>query len=199
MTVLDNARMRGIGARAKALILHPRSEWELIATEVATVRSLYVGYVVILAAIPAVAGLVGDLVFGFGGFGHIYHISIIGIVVAAIIGYALNLGAVYVMGLIIEAAAPYFGGTKDRMQAMKVAAFFPTASWLAGIFRLIPQLAPLQILGLYSLFILWLGLPKLMNVAEDKALLYTVTVIVVAIVVTTVISVAVGMATTSMM
>ena len=199
MTILDQAKMRGVAARAKALILHPRSEWELIATEVATIRSLYVGYVVILAAIPAMAGLVGALVFGFGGFGRIYHVSIIGIAVAAIIGYALNLGAVYVMGLIIETAAPYFGGTKDRIQAMKVAAFFPTATWLAGIFSLIPQLAPLQILGLYSLFILWLGLPRLMNVAEDKALLYTITVIVAAIVVMTVISVAVGMATTSML
>lgn len=198
MTVVDEARMRGIGQRAKALILHPRSEWAVIAAEPATIRGLYVGYVMILAAIPPVAGLIGAFLFGFGWFGHGYHSSLIGAVVDAVVDYALSLGSVYLVGLIIEAAAPYFGGTRDRIQAMKVSAFFPTAYWLAGVFAIIPALAPLEILGLYSLFILWLGLPRLMNVAEDKALLYTLSVILAALVVMIIVRAVAGMLGTSL-
>ena len=199
MSITENARMRGVVARARGLILHPHVEWGVIDGESATIRGLYTSYVMILAAVPPVCGLIGGIVFGLGLGGHGMHASLVGLLVSAIIGYALSLGGVYVMGLIIEATAPYFGGTKDRMQAMKVAAFFPTAAWLAGVFRLVPALAALEILGLYSLFILWLGLPRLMRVPEDKALIYTLTVIVSALVVMILVSVVAGAAGTSLL
>jgi len=198
MTIMDNARMRNVAARARGLILHPQAEWALIDLEPATMRGLYTSYVMILAAIPPVCGLIGGLIFGVGLASHGLHTSPIGLVVSAIIDYALFLGGVYVMALIIEATAPYFGGTKDRMQAMKVAAFFPTAACLAGVFRLIPALGALEILGLYSLFILWIGLPRLMRTPEDKALIYTLTVLVSSLVVMILISVVAGAASTSM-
>jgi len=68
------------------------------------------------------------------------------------------------------------------MQALKVSAFSPTAMWLAGIFSIIPALAILGILGLYSLYLLYTGLPLLMKTPADKAIPYTVVVIIVAIV-----------------
>ena len=40
--------------------------------------------------------------------------------------------------LVIDALAPNFGGEKDFIQSLKVAAFFPTASWICGIFS--PQI-----------------------------------------------------------
>ena len=52
--------------RVKRLLLTPSPEWERIDTEPATIKGLYVGYVCVLAAIPAVAGLVGSLIFGHG-------------------------------------------------------------------------------------------------------------------------------------
>ena len=74
--------------------------------------------------------------------------------------------------------------------AVWLTAFFPTASWVAGIFAIIPALAILQILGsLYSLYLLWAGLEPLMKVPEDKSIAYTVVVVIVAIVMMVVISV----------
>lgn len=199
MTITDNARMRGVAARARGLIFHPHSEWAVIDAEPATIRGLYTRYVMVLAAIPPVCGLIGGILFRMGPASHGLHTSVVGLLVSAIIGYALALASVYVMGLFIEATAPYFGGTRDRMQAMKVAAFFPTAAWLAGVFRLIPPIAALEILGLFSLFILWMGLPRLMRVPEDKGLIYTVTVIVAALVVAILVSTIAGAAGTSML
>ena len=53
---------------------------------------------------------------------------------------------------------------------------------------LVPALSFLQILGLYSLYLLYLGLPLLMKAPEERALVYTVVVIVVGMVIMAVIS-----------
>src|SRR5690606_41930837 len=63
----------------------------------------------------------------------------------------ISLVSIYVLSLIIDALAPNFGGTKDPVKAFKVAAYSWTAAWIAGIFGVIPQLAILSIVGLYSL------------------------------------------------
>jgi hypothetical protein len=101
---------------------------------------------------------------------------------AMVVTYLLTLGAVYVLSLIIDALAPNFGGTKNQLQALKVAGYSWTASWVAGIFSLIPGLRFLSILGLYSLYLLYLGLPVLMKAPEERALAYTILAILAALV-----------------
>lgn len=195
MTLIDTPKSRAIAGRARALILHPRSEWEVIERETDSVRDLYTRYVMILAAVPPICTVLGAVIGSL--FGSV-HYSIVGAVVAALVDYALTLGMVYVLGLVIENLAPSFGGTKDRHQAMKVAAFFPTALWLAGVFALVPALSSLQVLGLYSLFILWLGLPRLMKVGEDKALVFTLAVILAALVAIIIVRAVAGAVNTSL-
>ena len=55
--------------RVKGILMSPAAEWDKIDAEPATIQGLYTGYVVILAAIPVIAHLVGSLVFGYGAFG----------------------------------------------------------------------------------------------------------------------------------
>ncbi|HUI99667.1 MAG TPA: YIP1 family protein, partial [Usitatibacter sp.] len=136
----------------------------------------------ILAAIPAVASFIGFSLIGVSTFMGSYRWPITSGITHMILEYVLNLGWVYVLALIIDALAPSFGGEKNFMQALKVSAFSPTAMWLAGIFSIIPALAILGILGLYSLYLLYTGLPLLMKTPADKAIPYTVVVIIVAIV-----------------
>ena len=45
-------------ARVKAILMTPKTEWPVIAAEPATVPDLYKNYIVVLAAIPAVAGFI---------------------------------------------------------------------------------------------------------------------------------------------
>lgn len=199
MSVVDEARMRGMGRRVRAMILHPRSEWEAIAREPATVRGLFTGYVMYLAAIGPVCATLSSLVFGWSGAAHDLHPGVFGSIVSGILSYALGVAAIYGMGLLIAAVAPIFDGERDRIAAMKVAAYFPTAAWLAGIFLLFPPLGALGLLGLYSLFILWLGLPRLMKVPPHKALVFTLVMIVAAMAVELLVSTVVGAAVVSML
>ena len=68
--------------------------------------------------------------------------------------------------------APRFGAEKNFPNAVKLSAYSHTPLWLAGIFLLIPGLNFLLILGLYGFYLLWVGLPMLMKVPNDRALPY---------------------------
>jgi len=169
--------------RVKNILLTPRQEWAVIDAEPVVPVELYKGYIMPLAAIGPVAGFLGSVVFGYRVPGVGTFRAPIGQAFAAmVVTYLLTLGAVYVLALIIDALAPNFGGTKNQLQALKVAAYSWTASWIAGIFSLIPGIRFLGILGLYSLYLLYLGLPVLMKAPEEKALAYTVLVILAALV-----------------
>ena len=166
-------------ARVKGIILQPKSEWQRIDGESASVGSLYMGYIIPLSAIPPIAGFIGMSFLGLGFFRVPIGLGL----ESAIIRYIMGLVGVYVLALIIDALAPTFGGQKNQVQALKVAAYSSTAAWLAGIFAILPMISFLGILGLYSLYLLFLGLPIVMKSPADKALPYTVIVIICAIVI----------------
>ncbi|MGH7594261.1 MAG: Yip1 family protein [Gemmatimonadales bacterium] len=169
-------------SRVKGILLAPKAEWPVIDTEPATVGSLYAGYIMPLAAIPPVCMFIGMSLIGYNVLGTSYRWPIGMGLESLVVRYLLTLAGVYVLALIIDALAPSFGGQKSPIQALKVATYSSTASWIVGIFYLVPMLAVLGILGLYSLYLLFLGLPTLMKSPQDKAVGYTVVVIICAVV-----------------
>ncbi|MCK8785879.1 YIP1 family protein [Roseomonas sp. NAR14] len=170
-----------ISTRAKRIIMDPAAEWRVIATEATTTADLFRGYAAPLALIPAVCGFVGSIlllsVLGMG------RGSFVGGLLQAIIGYVLGLAGIWVVGKIIEFLAPKFGGSASETDAMKLAIYSSTASWLAGVFLLIPFLGILTILGLYGLYIFYRGAPVVARVPESQTLVFTLAVIVVTIVI----------------
>jgi hypothetical protein len=173
--------------RVKNILLSPRSEWQVIDAEPATVSSLYAGYIAPLAAIPAICQAIGMSLIGisipFVG-GH-YRMPVMDAVIRGAVMYVLGLVGIYILAMIVDALAPTFNGTKSQIQALKVVAYSYTAAWVAGILSLIPALGLLGILaGLYSLYLLYLGLPVLMKSPPEKAVGYTLVVIIVGIIVT---------------
>ncbi len=173
--------------RVKNILLSPRAEWQVIDVEPATVGSLYAGYIAPLAAIPAICTAIGMSVFGMPipFLGGRIRPPITSSITRAVAMYVMSLVGVYLLALIVNALAPTFAGTKNMVQALKVVAYSYTASWVAGVLMLFPALSIIGALaGLYSLYLLFLGLPVLMKSPQDKAIGYTVVVIIVAIVVT---------------
>jgi len=169
-------------SRTKNILLNPKQEWQVIDDEATSVGGLYVGYIVPLAAIGPVASSIGMAVFGISvPVLGTYRVPIDAAVRQGITQYVLALVGVFVLALIIDELAPYFRGQENRYQALKVAAYSSTAVWIVGIVGLIPALSILWPLGLYSLYLLSLGLPVLMKVPQDKAMGYTVAVIICAV------------------
>ncbi len=180
--------------RAKNILLQPQSEWDRIAGESADVSKLYTRYVLPLAGLAAIASFVGVSVFGYSAFGVTVRVPMAAGAVGAVVQLVMGLVGVYVLALITNALAPNFGSRQDVGQAHKLAVYGSTASLLAGVFAIFPPLAMLAILGLYSLVLLYIGLPRLMKTPEDKRVGYLVTVIIVAIVIGIVMGVVSGAA-----
>jgi hypothetical protein len=179
----------GIIDRVKRILLTPKAEWPVIDAEPASVAGLYTGYIIPLAAIGPIASIIGWTVFGMRvPFAGSYRLPIGVALRNAAVQFVGTLVGVFVLALIIDALAPTFGGTKNRIQALKVATYSATAAWVAGVVGLIPALGFLGLLGLYSLYLLFLGLPILMKAPADKALGYTVIVVIAAIVLGIVVS-----------
>src|SRR5260221_10972042 len=93
--------------RVKNILLAPKTEWPVIAGETATVQSLYVGYILILAAIGPIAMALRAGLFGMGmGIG------------VALISYVIGLIMIYLLAWIVDALAPTFGGEKNFIRSL---------------------------------------------------------------------------------
>jgi hypothetical protein len=171
--------------RVRLILTTPKTEWPVIAAEPATTGGLYTGYIMILAAIPAICmflkmAFIGTSVFGLGA----YRVGMTAAVGSTVLSYALSLVGVYILALIIDALAPTFGGQKDRMQALKTAAYAYTAAWVAGVGALLPWLGWLIMIAgaVYSIYLLYLGLPHTMKGPPEKAAGYTAVTVIIGIV-----------------
>ena len=151
-------------ARVQAILLTPRDEWPRIASEPATVQGLYTGYIAWLAAIPALGSLLSWNSASLNGL---------------VLSYLASLAGVYIVAILLDSLAPSFGGQRDAAQAMKLVAYSATAGWVAGVGALIPLVGWIvEIAGsAYSVYLLYLGLPVLMRCPPQRALLYTIVIV----------------------
>jgi hypothetical protein len=169
--------------RVQSILLRPKPTWPVIAAEPADAASIYSGYVVILAAIPAICAFIGWTLVGGGAFGVSYRLPIATGLMQMVIGYLLSLAMIYVLALIVNALAPTFGGSKDLVAALKVVAYGSTAGFVGGVFSLLPSLSWLGLIAsFYSIYLIYLGLPVLMRCPPEKAGAYTAVVVVCALI-----------------
>jgi hypothetical protein len=184
MTVVDGSRNAGHLARVPAILLRPNSAWKVIDGEVATIPGLLIGYAGVLAAFRAVCTLIGGQLYGFGLLGMQAHPSLDWSLRNAIAGYVLTLVSALVLGLLIDALAPSFGARKNLVQAMKLAVYSGTAGWVGAVLWLIPGFGLIAVLcGLYGLYLLYGGLPKLMKPPLERERFYATIVLFFAVVI----------------
>lgn len=169
--------------RVQDILLKPKETWPVIAAEAGDVKSIYTNYLVILAAVPAVAGFIGMSIFGMSFLGATIRTPFFSGLASMVVGFVLSLVMVYVLALIANALAPTFGGEKNLLNAVKLIAYGATASMVGGVFSLLPMLSMLGILaGLYSIYLIYTGIPVLMKAPEGKALGYTAVLLVCGVV-----------------
>ena len=155
MTLLD---------RVKGILLEPRTEWPKIAAEPATTQSLYTGWIMIFAAIGPLALLASTTGAG---------------IKFAIGTYVMALVITFILALIVDALTGTFGGTKDFTAALKLVAYSYTAAWIGGIFNVLGLMGSVLALiaAIYSWYTFYLGAPVLKKCAPDKAVPFTIVVV----------------------
>ena len=170
--------------RVKKILISPKSEWDVIKNEKYSVSELFTKYAIILAAIPAVAAILGfsltGVSTGFGNYTLPFGISL----KYAVLTYVLSLAGAYLVAFIMDTLSPNFGAVKNMEDSFKVVVFSYTASWVGGIFLIIPSLSFLTALsGIYSLALLYMGMQKIKPAKQDKAVAYFVVTLVAAIII----------------
>ena len=169
--------------RAKNILFKPSQTWAEIQKEQMSIAEIYLSYVVILAAIPAIAQFIGSAFIGYSVMGMHFRMGIGSALGYAIVSYIFSLIGVYIVALIANALASSFGTEPNLTNAFKAVAFSMTPTWVAGVLHIIPPLSILLILaGLYGIYLFYLGLPLLMNTPKEKGLIYVIVVIVITIV-----------------
>lgn len=164
--------MLELWARVRAIMLAPRTEWPAVARESGNAAAIR--YVAILAAVPALARLIGGwLIGGYTPF--------LAALTGAVVAYVLSFAVVYAVALVVDLLASKFGAERSYSDAFRLTAYSFTPVWLAGIFLLVPGASFLVLLGLYGFYLMWTGMPVLMRAPADKALPYVVAVAVCAI------------------
>jgi hypothetical protein len=173
-------------SRVQKILLSPNSEWDVIDKEPADIPGTLTTYVAPLVIAAQVMSFLGLMLFARSTvYGITVGPSMTGLAINAILGIVIGIAMVYVFAFIVDALAPTFGAQKNFGQAFKVSAFAGTASWVGGLFSIIPVIGWIIAIagGIYSLYLLFVGLPKLMKPAPDKGVVYTLACIGVIIVI----------------
>jgi hypothetical protein len=176
--------MSNLITRAQNILLTPKTEWPVIAAEPETTAGLYTKYILVLAALGPLAMFLKNTLIGTSTFIGSFRVDMGTGLKWLVLAYVMTLIGVYLWALIINALAPTFGGQKDSVQALKTAAYAATGAWVGGLGQIVPWVGWLISLAgaIYSVYLLYLGLPHTMKAPADRAGGYTAVTIIVAIV-----------------
>jgi hypothetical protein len=146
--------------RLAGLFVDPKREWSAIAGEPSDVAWLYRHFIVIVAAVPAVAlflrfTLGAAPLSGFRAAASSYLAALLGVLAAA---------------FVIEKLAPRFHSRGSTAQALKLVAYSTAPAWLAGALYLLPGLVGTAriIGGLYGIYLFALGLPRILHTPREQ-------------------------------
>ena len=182
-------------ARVRGILFTPRAEWDVIARERVTTPDLYIGYVAPLAAVGAIASLIAATFVGVSvPFEDRSRLGLGPATVGAVAHFILTFAIVFGVAKIVDWLAPTFGGQRDRMRALQVTAYSFTPAWVAAALAIVPTLSAFAtVIGLYALYLLYLGLPALMQAPVEKSLGYTVVVVICTFALMVIVAIATGL------
>ena len=163
-------------SRVKEILLSPKKAWLNIQEEPSDVTTLYTQYIMFLALIPVASAFIAMSLVGINVMGQTVRISVFSGILNMALGYAVCLLMIYGIALLTNLLAPAFNAQKNPINALKLIAYSSTPSLIGGLFMLSPMFSSLLGLAasLYSVYLLFQGIPVLMGAPKEKALPYTV-------------------------
>ena len=148
-------------ARVVGMLKNPTFEWRTISAEPDDIQSLYMNYIIPLAAIPAVARFLGLGVVGVPFVGRVGFFTALS---TAILVFVLSLVGTLVSAIVVEQLAPRFSSSGSTIDALKLVAYASTPVWVGSVIYLVLYLSPLMILPIiYAVYLFYLGLPPMMK------------------------------------
>ena len=168
------------------LFTDPVSEWEKIREHRSNGYGAIV-HVILMAIIPAASGYYGTTQVGWRiGVGDPIRITPDSAIVIAVIYYLALLIGVFSIGWVIHLLGKAYQVEKSLSLCIALAAYTATPLFLIGIMEVYPLLWLNMLLGLpalaYTVYLLYSGLPVMMQISVERGFLYSSAVLAVGLI-----------------
>ncbi|MFT7006228.1 MAG: hypothetical protein ACJAXJ_000736 [Colwellia sp.] len=163
------------------LYAHPKDEWQTIEKRHESLMYSLV-HILVVALIPAICGYYAAAHIGWTiGVGDPIKLSQSSSQIMAVAMYfALVLG-VFALAYLIQWMAKTFDSKPSFIQSLELAAYTATPMLMVGIVTLFPVLWFVALAGIvavsYSIYLLYTGVPIMMNIPEEKGFIYSSSVV----------------------
>lgn len=170
------------------IFTHPDDEWQTIRGEPNTLGRHYFSHALILALIPAVCGYIGVTQVGFsiGSSDSVYKLTSESALFLCVLFYGAMVTGVVVLGKFIDFLSETYQGDDHTPRGVALATYTTTPLFLSGLMLLYPILWLDMLLGLvavaYSVYLLYEGVPILMNIPKERGFVFASAIITVALV-----------------
>jgi len=169
------------------LLAHPREEWQAIRDERCSVGKCFCSHVLLLAAVPVIAGFVGTTQVGWQvGTREAVRLTVASAAPIAVLSFLTLLVAVVSIGKMIHWMGQTYDANVPLAQCIALAAYTATPLFLVGAVLFYPALWLNLVLGLpalaYTVYLLYLGVPIMMEISPERGFLFSSAVLAVGLV-----------------
>lgn len=173
------------------ILVNPGAEWKAIRNEKNSFIQVFVSHVPFLALIPAVCAYIGVTQVGWTvADGEPIKLTTTSAMTLCTLTYVALLAGVYILGEFINWMSKTYGVKGDaatrHYEGTALAVFVSTPIMLAGVANLYPALwFVMVVVGLasaYSVYLIYEGIPILMDIPKDRAFMFASSVVTVGLV-----------------
>ncbi len=163
------------------LYAHPKDEWQSIEKRHESLMYSLM-HILVVALIPAICGYYAAAHIGWTiGVGEPIKISQASAQVMAVAMYVALVTGVFALAYLIQWMAKTFDSKPTFIQSLELSAYTATPILMVGVTALYPVLWFVTLAGLvavsYSVYLLYSGVPIMMNIPEEKGFIYSSSVV----------------------
>ncbi|WP_394229380.1 Yip1 family protein [Shewanella colwelliana] len=163
------------------LYTHPKEEWHTIEKNHEAVKSS-LSHVLLIALIPAVCTYFASTAFGWNlGVSDPLFLTAQSALMMSIGMYFGLIFGVFALAYLAFWMAKTFDAEPSFTQALELASYTATPLFMVGLAALYPSIWFMMVVGLaglsYSVYLLYTGVPIIMNIPEEKGFIYASSVV----------------------
>ena len=157
--------------------LHPADEWKAVRQEDLGLSGVLF-HVCLLGAIPVISGFIGTTRFGWQiGTAETVKLTTQSAAIIAVAYYIIIIFAVFCVGWMIHWMGKTYGASQPLSRCILLAAYIPIPMFLVGVTQVYPVLWFNLLVGIpavtYTVFLLYTGIPVMMDISEERGFLFS--------------------------
>lgn len=169
------------------LFSSPNETWRSVHEQSISIREVYVPYLILLAAVPAVCIFFGGAKVGWTiGDGDPTRLTTTSALFVGVATYLALLVGIYLLGYAIQWMSKTYGVEPHLGTCVGFAALIISPMMLAGVVALYPSLWIYMLVFLgalsFSVYLLYGGLPIVLGITEEQGFVYSSAILTVGLV-----------------